>query len=142
MCILITMIIIHAAYNSSSACCPCTIIILVYLAHARAVRGAAFCCCHGNRYIFQIKHTTIMEDEKGSSRAPACIDWSVEEVADWIERLGYKEYRVNNVCIRSSSPNNIIKMCWYRCVRQHDLYTPWAVLRTYFAMAINRASHL
>lgn len=49
-----------------------------------------------------------MEDEKGSSRAPACIDWSVEEVADWIERLGYKEYRdcfiTNAVCGR--------KMIW------------------------------
>ena len=39
------------------------------------------------------------DDESSSTsveRVPACLEWTVQEVADWIEKLGYKEYKVNH----------------------------------------------
>ena len=29
---------------------------------------------------------------------PACLDWSVEEVGDWIESIGFPQYRVSHAC--------------------------------------------
>ena len=29
-----------------------------------------------------------------NERLPVCLEWTVKEVADWIENLGYKQYRV------------------------------------------------
>ena len=65
-------------------------------------------------------------------RAPACTDWSVENVADWIESLGYKEYRVNTnlKCTGPVSPS-------VGRHDKHDLYTSWAVIWTSLVMAIN-----
>ncbi len=36
------------------------------------------------------------EDSSASASAsePQCINWSVEKVAEWIESLGFKEYKV------------------------------------------------
>ena len=28
---------------------------------------------------------------------PACLDWSVEKVGDWIESIGFPQYRVSRV---------------------------------------------
>jgi hypothetical protein len=36
-----------------------------------------------------------MEEVSPVSRVPACLQWTVDEVADWIDKLGYKEYRVH-----------------------------------------------
>ena len=30
----------------------------------------------------------------GVSAVPQCLQWTVEEVADWVESLGFKDYRV------------------------------------------------
>ena len=42
-----------------------------------------------------IAHSTSMEGNSSVSQVPGCLQWTVEEVADWIEKLGYKEYRVH-----------------------------------------------
>ena len=38
-----------------------------------------------------------MEDPSSVPRVPACLQWTADEVADWIEKLGYKEYRVHQI---------------------------------------------
>lgn len=57
-------------------------------------------------------------DESTASieRVPPCLEWTAEEVADWIESLGYKEYRVNGETgpvqsqLTTSSPINAISV--------------------------------
>ena len=38
---------------------------------------------------------------------PACLQWTVEEVADWIDKLGYKEYRVHKPTMLRTKKFNI-----------------------------------
>ena len=41
---------------------------------------------------------SVLSENSTSSGVPAvprCINWTVEEVADWIENIGFKEYRVS-----------------------------------------------
>ncbi len=33
-------------------------------------------------------------EEDSSASEPQCINWSVEKVSEWIESLGFKEYKV------------------------------------------------
>ena len=35
------------------------------------------------------------EEEEGGSTAPACLHWDKERVADWVESVGFKDYRVS-----------------------------------------------
>ena len=41
------------------------------------------------------RRTSKSSDE--SQNVPQCIHWSTEEVADWIENLGFKEYKVESI---------------------------------------------
>ena len=42
-----------------------------------------------------------IEDLK-DERVPSCLTWSYEEVADWIEELGFPYYRVGEAFFHSS----------------------------------------
>ena len=37
---------------------------------------------------------SLSSEELGA--VPACLDWSVEEVGDWIETIGFPQYRVGH----------------------------------------------
>ena len=30
-------------------------------------------------------------------RVPSCLAWTVQQVADWMEEIGFPDYRVSNV---------------------------------------------
>ena len=34
--------------------------------------------------------------EEDAPDVPDCLSWTEHQVADWIEELGFREYRVNN----------------------------------------------
>ncbi len=36
----------------------------------------------------------LMESSGGVPAVPQCLEWTVEEVADWVESLGFRQYRV------------------------------------------------
>ena len=37
-----------------------------------------------------------------SDGTPSCLSWSIEDVADWVEFLGFKQYRVRKKSVRSA----------------------------------------
>ena len=60
---------------------------------------------YGNRVCISWKMSVLPSDSETTTAStsstdqeeavPVCLSWSVDDVADWIERLGYKQYRVN-----------------------------------------------
>ena len=48
---------------------------------------------------------TDLKDE----RVPPCLYWSIEQVADWVEQLGFPHYRVSEV-YSGLSPERVGKM--------------------------------
>ena len=34
------------------------------------------------------------ESNEEVQQLPSCLDWTAEEVAEWVERLGYPQYKV------------------------------------------------
>ncbi len=55
--------------------------------------NATCVCCHGcKEQMASLSRTG--EDSSASASEPQCINWSVEKVAEWIESLGFKEYKV------------------------------------------------
>lgn len=37
-----------------------------------------------------------VEEDGSVITVPECASWTVEEVADWVERVGFKQYRVSS----------------------------------------------
>lgn len=50
---------------------------------------------HGDVYIMAAMQSAVedLKDEK----VPACLYWTVEQVSDWIEELGFPNYKVSKL---------------------------------------------
>ena len=46
---------------------------------------------------------------------PACLEWTVEDVAEWIEYLGFPQYKVrfSRVCLASKVQKFMVCYCFY-----------------------------
>ena len=44
---------------------------------------------------------------------PPCVNWSVEEVADWVQSLGFPQYRVSHTSVRvvMLTPRSLLREC-------------------------------
>jgi len=46
-------------------------------------------------YIMASSTISSAVDDLKDGRVPSCLYWTTEQVADWIEELGFPYYRVN-----------------------------------------------
>lgn len=45
--------------------------------------------------VYKMAQMASAVDDLKDERVPPCLYWSVDQVADWIEELGFPYYRVN-----------------------------------------------
>ena len=43
--------------------------------------------------------TTSQKEDQKDPRVPACLYWTIEMVANWIEWLGFPQYKVSTLLI-------------------------------------------